>query len=343
MKNPFISIIIVNFNGKKWLEKCLTSIYSQSYINFEVIFVDNGSNDGSIEFVKNNFPKTLIIENKTNLGFAEGNNTGCKKAKGEYILLINNDTYAEKNFIKNFIEAFNKIPNLACAQSKIVLMGNPEKLDMVGAYWTDLAFLYYYGYGKNANSSKYNKPMPFFSNKGASMLIKKEVIDKIGLFDEDFINYYEETDFCHRAWIAGYECWYWPKAILFHATGGTSKMFDNSYIQYHNFKNKLDSFLKNFEFKSLVTIIPIYLIINFFLSMFWLFQGKYKHFLALYKAIYWDIKNTKKIFMKRKAIQAFRKKSDYEISKKTKVNPKFNYYLHLLTGKIENYSEKDEK
>ncbi len=339
MKSKLVSIIIVNLNGKKWLGKCFDSVHNQTYKNYEVIFVDNGSTDKSVDFIKKNYPKTVIVENKKNLGFAGGNNVGYKNAKGEYLLLINNDTYIEKNFLANFVEAFEKIPNLGSVQSKIVLMNNPRKLDMVGAYWTDFSFLYYYGYGKDADLKKYNNPMPFFSNKGASMLIKKEVVDKIGLFDDVFLNYYEETDFCHRLWLAGYECWYWPKAVLYHAMGGTSSAFDNSYIQFHNFKNKLLSFLKNFEVKSLLTIIPTYLIINLLLSWFWLFQGKYKHFFVPYRAVYWNIANIGNTLKKRRSIQSYRKKSDKEVSRITKVNPKLKYYLNLFKDNIDGYSD----
>lgn len=339
MKKPLVSVIIVNFNGKKWLEKCLNSLTDQTYGNIEAIFVDNDSADDSVSYVSNNFPKTLIVENKTNLGFAGGNNVGFKKSKGEFLLLINNDTYFDKRFIENFMEAFKKIPNLGSVQSKIVLMDNPDKLDMAGAYWTDSSFLYYYGYGKDADLKKYNVPMPFFSNKGASMLIKRDVIEKIGLFDDDFFNYYEETDFCHRLWIAGYECWYWPKAVLYHAMGGTSLTFDNSYIQFHNFKNKLLSFLKNFEISSLIIILPAYFILNFLLSWFWLLTGKWKYFPVPYRAVFWNILNIKNTINKRKSVQSFRKKSDGEIFSITKKNPRLRYYSYLFTGKMEDYED----
>ncbi len=339
MKKDLISIIIVNWNGKKWLQKCLSSLYAQTYKNFEIVFVDNGSTDDSVNYVRNNFPHTRIVRSEINLGFAGGNNLGYKKAKGEFILLLNNDIYVRENFLKDFLKAFKEIPNLASVQSKIVLMDNPQKLDLVGAYWTDSSFLYYYGLGKDAKLKKYNIPMPFFSNKGASMMIKRQIIEKIGLFDEDFFNYYEETDFCHRAWLAGYECWYWPEAVVYHALGGTSITFDNSFIQYHNFKNKLLSFLKNFERNSLITIVPTFLFINLVISIYWLTKGKYKHFLALYKAIYWNIRNLNNTLRKRSIIKLIRVRNDKNINNIVKINPKPKYYLYLLTGNLSKYRD----
>lgn len=340
--NKLISIIIVNWNGEKWLSKCLSSLAQQTYKQFEIIFVDNGSKDNSVAYVKKNFPHVKIILNKKNLGFAGGNNVGYKHAKGEYILLLNNDTWVEKNFLKKIIGAFDRNPRLGSVQPKIVLMDDPKKLDAVGAYWTDSSFLYYYGFGKNSQEKKYNKKMPFFSNKGAAMLFKKELVDKIGLFDDDFWCYYEETDFCHRVWLAGYECWYYPDAVVHHAMGGTSLRFDSSFVQFHNFKNKLLSFLKNFEAKNLITIVPIYILLNIFISFIWLFQGKYKHFLALYRSIGWNISHAQETSRKRKIVQSLRTKSDDDIFKMIKVNPRLPYYLYLFKGELDKFPDKNK-
>jgi len=337
MKN-IISIIIVNYNGKKWLKKCLDSLYAQTYKNFEIIFVDNASVDDSVAFVRSNYPEIKIVISKKNLGFAGGNTLGFKYAKGEYVLLLNNDTWAEKDYLLFLLEAFTVIPNLGSVQSKIILMNEPDKLDVCGSYWTDSSFLYHFGMGQDQSKKKYNTPMPFFSNKGASMMLKKEVIDKIGFLDDDFWSYYEETDLCNRIWLSGYECWYYPKAIIHHAVGGTAITFSNSFIQFHNFKNKLMSFLKNFELTTLVKILPIYFIFNFLLSIFWIFQGKMRHFLALYQAIWWNLNHFNKTLKKRSEIQLLRKKADLEYFKIVKKNPKLNYFYSLVIGS-RNYEE----
>ena len=338
-KKKFISIIIVNWNGKKWLEKCFTSLSQQTYKNFEIIFVDNNSHDDSVAYIKKHFPKTKIILNKDNRGFAGGNNDGLKTASGEYILLLNNDTWSPKDFLEKFIQAFDEIPNAGCVQSKMVLLADPRKTDLVGSYWTDSSFLYYYGYQKDVDIKKFNTSMPFFTNKGASVMIPRKVIDELGLFDDDFWCYYEETDFCHKVWLAGYECWYYPKAVVHHAGGGTAIQFDNSLIQFHNFKNKLLSILKNFSGSSLVTIIPTYVVLNIGISFIWLGQGKTKHFAALYRSIWWNIQHLSQTLEKRKKVQALRKVSDSEINKKVKVNPRLSYYYYLLKGHLEKYEE----
>lgn len=329
-----ISIIITNYNGLKWLKVCLDSLFSQTYSDFEIILVDNGSTDDSIKFLEENYKdsRLKIIKSEKNLGFAGGNNLGFNNSIGEYILLLNNDTWVENNFLEELINAFMQNKNIGCAQSKILLMNEKDTLDTVGAYWTDSSFLYYFGSYKK-NIEKYDIPMPFFSCKGASMIVKREIIEKIGkLFDDDFWCYYEDTDLCNEIWIMGYECWYWPKAICYHANGGTSLGFKNSYIQFHNFKNKLLSFIKTLEIKTLVITLPIYFIFCILISIIWFITGKASNSLAIYKAFWWNIKNIKKSLEKRKIVQSFRIKSDKEIFKLVKRNPRFEYYFYLFTG-----------
>ncbi len=334
MSEGLISIIILNYNGKKWLKKLFDSLISQTYQNFEIIFVDNGSKDDSVEFVRDNFPdpRIHIVISPTNRGFAGGNNEGLKHARGEYILLLNNDTWATPDYLEKFIEGFRQIPQADSLQSKMILMNDTEKIDICGSYWTGSTFLYHYGYYQSQYLEKYNMAMPFFSNKGASMMIRRKVIDNIGLFDDDFWTYYEETDFCHRIWLTGGECWYWPKAVMYHAGGGTSIHMENSFLQFHNFKNKLLSFLKNFEWITLVRVLPIYVILNILLSMYWLLGGKWKHFFSIYKAMMWNVLNIGSTLRKRKTVQSLRVKSDREIFAKVGRKPKLRYYYYLLVG-----------
>ena len=338
---PKVSIIIVNFNGERFLEKSFSSIRRNKGVSYEIIFVDNASKDKSVEFVTKNYPNTKIIQNKSNLGFAGGNNIGVRKAKGEYFLLLNNDTIIESDFLKKTLRAFEEIPNLGCLQPKIVLMKDNNVLDSCGSYLTDTSFLYHYGYDKEQSLAKYNISIPIFSVKGVAILTKRQIVEKIGLFDDDFWCYFEETDFCHRLWMAGFEVWYYPKAKIFHAAGGTTLLFfHNSYIQFQNFKNKLISFLKNFETVTLIKLIPVYLLIVFFLSIYFLFNFKFKYIVSLYKALLWNIIHIRSTLAKRKHIQLLRKVSDQAIFNKVKRNPRIIYYYYQQIGKLKNYVDK---
>jgi GT2 family glycosyltransferase len=237
------------------------------------------------------------------------------------------------------LKAFNEIPKASVIQSKIILMDNNNLLDACGAFWTDTSFIYTYGYLKNQTDEKYNISFPIFSTKGASMLIKKEVVNKIGLFDKDFWNYYEETDFCNRAWLAGYECWYYPKAVCYHWVGSTSMTFQNDIIQFHNFKNKLLSILKNFSHRTLVCVLPKYFVLSIIISFAWLLQGRLKHFLSIYRGIFWNLINMDKTMKKRNKIQKMRKNPDEKIFSLVKLNPRLSYYYYLYMNHLEHYRD----
>lgn len=335
---PSVSVIIVNYNGLKYLDRCLNSLLDNRYPKLQIILVDNASADCSVDHVSKKFPKVKIIRSTTNLGFAGGNNLGIKHAKGKYVLLLNNDTEVEGDFVKNLVSAFDELPNLGCVQPKIVLMREKTKIDSCGTFLTDSMLLYHYGLNKDQSLKTYNRPFPVFSVKGAAMLIRKDLIDKIGLFDEDFWSYYEETDFCHRAWLAGYQTWYFPKAKVYHLVGGTSTLFDNDFVQYRNARNRLSSFIKNFETATLLKVIPVYLFSNFIASLIWLFMGKTKHFLGLHRAIYWNITHLKEVLRKRGKVQKLRVLADKEIFKKVRLNPRLSYYYHVYFG-IEKYCD----
>lgn len=334
-----VSVIIVNYNGKQWLEQCINSVQDQDYKNFEILLIDNASEDDSAKNVERKYRDVVIYKNNENVGFAGGCNTGMKHATGKYLLLLNTDAVLESNFLTEMMKAFEENQKLAIAQSKIVYMDDHNKIDTCGSFWTNTSLLYHYGNSKDARNSQYNKAFPVFSVKGVAVLIKRSIAENIGLFDDDFWCYYEETDFCQRAWLSGYEVWYWPKSVVYHAGGGTSLSFPNDFVQFHNFKNKLLSFLKNFELSSLFVILPTFLIMNVVLSLYWLLMGKHKHTLSLYKAILWNIQNLKKTIHKRKQVQKLRTVKDNNYYTRVKKNPKLSYYKQLLSMRFEEYKD----
>jgi hypothetical protein len=338
MTKILVSIIIVNYNGKQFLEGCFKSILKQTYKNIEVIMVDNASSDESVEFTRKNFPQVKIIENKENSGYAGGNNLGFKECKGEYIMVLNNDVYLQENLVEKLLDAYKEIPNLGAVQPMIRLMNDKKNLDACGSFWTNTGFNYHYGIYKNADLPIYNKTFPVYSLKGVCILIPKNLIDKIGLFDDDFWCYFEETDFCHRVWLAGYECWYYPKTFLYHYMGGTRLKKEDAFIQFHSFKNRLCSYLKNLGKREMLKVLPVYLVLNFGLSMY-LLKLNFNYFFMTYRAIWWNFKNLRNTINKRRFIQKnIRKKSDTEIFFKIRKNPKLSYYFSLIKG-LKNYAD----
>lgn len=338
---PKVSIIVLNWNGKKFLKNCLDSLAKLTYSQVEIIVVDNSSTDGSQEFVKTNYEKVILIENKENCGFAKGNNIGFKASTGDYILILNNDTIVTPNFLKPLINDFENNPKIACLQPQIRLFKDKQVLDGVGAFLTFTGFLYHFGYLKDRTQAKYNKKMKIFSAKGACIFLRRKVIERVGLFDEDFFIFFEETDLCFRLWLAGYLVMYEPESVIYHLGGGDTSS-SNSYQYerrlYMSFKNMLCCYLKNFGTYNLFTIMPMFIFTQTILCIYYLITLKLNLLKVIIKAYVWNICNLLSTIKKRNNIQHnVREISDFQLNKKIIVNPRFSYYYALVTAKLKEY------
>lgn len=340
MNTPLVSVIIVNWNGDKIIGNCLSSLLEQNYKNIEVIVVDNNSSDRSRDVIKS-FKNVLLVESAINTGFAKGNNIGFQKTKGKYILLLNSDVMVTSGFLSTLVNKLEENNTIGVVQPKILYKENAlhenNAINSIGAYFMPTGFLYYPGYGKNYNTPKYNKSEEIFTAYGACMLIRREVIDQIGLFDDDFFMYFEETDFCMRAWLAGWKVYLQNNIFVYHAGGVSARNYGTEKIYFHSFKNRINTYIKNLEFINLIKIIPVHIIICLGISFVYLLQGKFKFFLAINKAILWNILNFKKTLKKRKWVQSIRKVSDRYLLSVTG-HPRMSYYLYLFKG-LEYYKD----
>lgn len=334
-----VSIIIVNFNWKKRLQKCFDSLMVQTCQDFEIIMVDNASTDDSIQYVEKSYPNIKIIKSDKNLWFAGGNNLAIPYIKWDIVMLLNNDTYVESDLIEKCAKEFDN-ENLWIMQPKLVYMEDPKRIDNLGWFFTNTGFLYYRWNDKDINLPIYQEAKKVFTVKWACLFTRKSIMDKIGLFDGDFWSYYEETDFCHRAINLGYECRYIPCSTCYHFNGWTSTtQFPNDFIQFHNFKNKLCSFLKNFDLVTLLSFLPIYVILNIMISIIWMFKGKFAHAKSIYSALLWNIINIKSTRDKRRNIRKYKQHSDKYLLKDTTINPRYSYYFQLLSGWFKSYKD----
>lgn len=341
MKQPLVSIIIVNWNGEEVIKSCLVALEKITYTNKEVIVVDNNSSDQSTKTIAK-FPKVKLIHSKENLGFAGGNNLGLTYASGEFILLLNSDTVVTENFLSELISSLQKDEKLGVVQPKIVFKDEASRsplINSIGADFTTTGFLYYLGYRKKANDDKYNHDAYIFSAYGACMLIRKKVIEEVGLFDEKFFMYFEETDFCMRVWLAGWKIKYISNVTIFHEGGVSSKKFGVDKIYFHSFKNRICTYIKNLEIYSLLKTLPIHLVLCEIGAFGYLFTGKPSYFLAVQKAIIWNIFNLSETLYKRDTVikQMKKIKEDKYLSEVT-ATPRLVYYLYLFLG-LEYYKE----
>jgi len=338
-KKPLVSVIIVNYNGIGLLKVCLKSLVSQAYKQIEVILVDNASSDGSVDFVRKSYPQIKVVENKRNLGFANGNNIGFREARGNLILFLNNDTRVTKDFLNILVDNVLNDSKVGGVQSKIFLMDQKKVLDSVGTFLTNTGIMYHYGVHRK-DAAKYSKKIAIHTAKGACMLFKREVLEKVAvngeIFDRRYFAYFEESDLCHRVWMAGYEIYFIPESVIYHKMGATSSKLANSFVQFHSYKNRINSYLKNLSFLNLVKILGVHIFLCEVVSLYYLVTFNFGVFWAIQRAIVWNVLNLGGTMWRRKIIQArIRKVGDEEIFSRVMRRVGLNYYINLFSGLVD--------
>jgi GT2 family glycosyltransferase len=216
-----VSVVVPNWNGSSYLPACLESLRRQAYRERDVILVDNGSSDDSVQLVRRRFPETRIVCLPENLGFARAVNAGIEAATGEYVAFLNNDAEAAPGWLEELVACMERHPAAAAVSSKMLQRQDPRLLDDAGDMMTRYLRAYPRGRGEE-DSGQYDEEMEVFAASGGASLWRAKVVRELGLFDEDLFAYYEDVDLSFRARLAGYECWYAPRAVVLHEGGASS-------------------------------------------------------------------------------------------------------------------------
>lgn len=248
-KKTKVSIVIPNWNGKEFLKKCLPSIKKQSFKGFEVIIIDNGSTDGSLEYIRRYYTSYKVISLKENIGFAPAVNLGIIEACGDYIILINNDTELDAECIKNLVKAADLYPEVGMVAAKMVQFYNRNLIDSAGDYIDAVGHADNIGRGE-INDDRYKKSDYVFLVTGGGGLIKREVFERIGILDPDYFAYFEDVDLCFRAQLVGFKGWFESTAIIYHIHKATSNK-NRLLTEYLQFRNMTMTIIKNYP-KSLL-------------------------------------------------------------------------------------------
>jgi len=209
-----VSVVIVNWNGKKFIAECLDGLRKQTYKDHSIVLVDNASGDGSLELVHRKYPEVKTIPLDANLGFAVANNRAIQSIGTEYVALLNNDAVPHPGWLENLIEALEMNLDAGMAASKMLLYDHPDIIDRAGDIYTTAGTALLNGRGEP--SKNFNKPAWVFGACAGAALYRKRMLDDIGLFDEDFFLLYEDVDLSFRAQLRGYRCIYVPDAIVYH-------------------------------------------------------------------------------------------------------------------------------
>ena len=338
-----VSIIIPHYNNETILLNCLNSIYESTYKNFEIIVVDNASTDNSITNAKSLYPNIIIIKSEYNLGYAGGCNFGAKKANGDFLFFLNNDTTIASTCIELLINKITSNNSIASVQPKILNPKNKKYFDYAGASGGYIDYLVFpFTRGRifdtiEKDKNQYDDSKKIFWASGAGFLTKKDIFIKLSGFDEHFFAHMEEIDYHWKSYLAGYDVWVDPKAVLYHLGGGTLDM-QSAKKTYLNHRNSLILLLSNYSFLKSILYFIIRLPLEIISSIKDLVTFKPIHFLNHYRALIWLLINPHIIIKRRKKIKAYKVKSNTALIKENLIlnsSIVFKYFL----SKINRYSK----
>lgn len=285
---PFVSIVILNYNGVKYLQSFLPSVLATQYENFEVVVADNGSTDDSIIFLQNHFPKVKIITSPSNEGFAGGYNWALKLVDADFFVLLNSDVEVTPNWLNPMVDLFLSNENIAACQPKLLSQKEPVFFEYAGAAggWID-SLGYPFSRGRvfdycERDNLQYEDSAPIFWATGASMMIRSTVFHEMNGFDTNFFAHQEEIDLCWRLQLAGYKIYACPSSTVYHVGAGTLPRGGRKV--YLNFRNNLVMLCKNLPYAELVWKLPFRLGLDALSAWKGLFNGDVSFFTAIVKA-----------------------------------------------------------
>ncbi|MBA3971769.1 MAG: glycosyltransferase family 2 protein [Bacteroidetes bacterium] len=284
-----VAVVILNWNGVKFLEKFLPSVLSCNSLDSEIIIADNASTDTSIEFLRNNYSKLRIIQNTVNGGFAKGYNDALKSVEAEYFVLLNSDVEVTPGWIDAIVAMMDKDHSIAACQPKIKAFDNKKLFEYAGAAG---GFIDKYGYpfcrGRildtlEEDKGQYDDVREIFWATGACLFVRSECYNKVHGLDEDFFAHMEEIDLCWRLKNLGYKIMYCPDSVVYHVGGGTLNK-TSSKKTYLNFRNNLILLCKNHPSNLLFFKIIFRMILDGVAAFKFLLSGQSIHFWAVVKA-----------------------------------------------------------
>ena len=270
------TVIIPNYNGMQFLEVCLSSLKEQKH-SFETIVVDNASSDDSLSYIRENFPNVQLIAANENEGFSAAVNRGIKAAKTPYVLLLNNDTKMEQDFVRNLEASLDQRKDYFGIQAKMCMMSEPERMDDAGDLYCALGWAFALGKGKPQQN--YNRFYQVFAPCAGAAIYRKEVMEEIGFFDEAHFAYLEDIDIAYRAKIAGYKNGFCPDAVVLHVGSGSSGSRYNAFKVRLAARNSIYLIYKNMPFLQVLINLPFLLLGFLIKTAFFIKKGFGKEYI----------------------------------------------------------------
>lgn len=250
------TVIIPNYNGMAYLEGCMKALAADTAVKFNVCIVDNGSTDGSLEWIRQNCPEAELISLGENTGFCKAVNVGIKAAQTPYVLLLNNDTQVVPGFVKALEEALEKQKRAFSVSAKMLDMRQPHLLDGAGDLYCALGWAFARGKGKEARGH-YTREEEIFSACGGAAIYRRRLVEELGYFDENHFAYLEDCDLGYRAQLYGYRNYYCPKAVVYHAGSGATGSRHNEFKVRLSSQNSVYLIYKNMPLWQIVLNSPM--------------------------------------------------------------------------------------
>lgn len=258
MQKKKTTVIIPNYNGMKYLENCLSFLHRSKGTEFDTIVVDNGSTDDSVRFIQYRFAWVKVIALSENTGFSNAVNEGIRAAETPYVLLLNNDTVVEPEFVAELEKAMDRHPDYFSFNAKMLAMSQPDIIDDTGDFYSSLGWAFARGKGQPAE--RYTTESKVFAACAGAAIYRKSIFEKIGYFDVMHFAYLEDIDLGFRAQIYGYHNGFCPKAIVYHAGSGSSGSRYNEFKVNLSSRNNIYLIAKNFPLFMKVLNLPFFII-----------------------------------------------------------------------------------
>ena len=286
---PKIAVVILNWNGRKFLQEFLPSVENTTYANMELVIADNGSTDDSLDFISQQYPKIRVIRMSKNLGFAKGYNEALKQVESDYYVLLNSDVEVSPGWLEPMASLLESDPSIAACQPKILSFHTRDLFEYAGGAggWLDK---YGYPFAKGRifdicekDHGQYDQQEPIFWASGAALFIRSSVFKNVKGFDEYFFAHQEEIDLCWRIQLAGHKIYSCPQSVVYHVGGGTLPR-GNTLKTYLNFRNNLIMLSKNLPVSKKLWVMPVRNLLDAISAWKGLFSGDGGYFIAIVRA-----------------------------------------------------------
>lgn len=273
-----VSIVIPNYNGIKYVETCLDALKKQTMKDVEILVIDNGSTDGSLELVQEKYPEVALVSMGTNTGFCGAVNEGIRRSQSPYVLLLNNDTQAAPTFVEELYGAIERDEQIFSCSAKMLQYHDRSRIDDAGDYYCALGWAY--ARGKGAPAEKYDRADDIFFSCAGAAIYRKSILDQIGSFDENHFAYLEDADIGYRARIYGYRNRYVPQAVVYHVGSASSGSVYNLFKTRHSSRNSIYLIYKNMPFLQIILNLPLFIPGFLVKTVFFIRKGFGKEYIA---------------------------------------------------------------